>query len=691
MNSLNVFSKYIFVFILMMLPIGTLLVQFISKSNSEIEKIEKQIKDADELVRWVKSIDTNFESSKEYQTLSQLRQKLSDLKNVSTIATLIFEGNSTGSLLSQINLTLLPQVYLQLAEVNSELKKGAHFSAKYAADLKSEQVALWKQISEVQNKIIFLQRTVENEHKTLSKTSYESQLQLSQKLSANDSNTSKESLSIARKDFSNYWRMSAAAMKSESEQQLVAKQEYRLEFFAFLSILLFVSFGITLRIFFDMSSRIKKLILATKNVDPKNLNIQTAQFGVDEIGDLAQAFETMSIELKYSFKSLIQANEAKSSFIATVSHELRTPINGIVGTAHLFADTELNQEQKLFLNTIKKSSDVLLSLVNNILDISKIESGKMTTEKIEFSLQNLLLDLSDCFNFVLKEKSLSLVIDDQIPNSIFFNGDLQKIKQILLNLIGNAVKFSSSGEIRIKAEILNQTNSYANVRLSVQDQGIGIPEEKLGLLFKDFVQTDSSMARRYGGTGLGLSISKKFAKLLGGDLNVTSQQGVGSVFFIDLPLEKIAAKKISAQPQLTVSTNSLSQLDPESQMKILIAEDNEVNQMILQKFLKKWGYAYTVAANGVEVLQHVEANPFDLILMDCQMPEMDGFEATQRIRSHNNMSIRRIPIIALTANAMGDDKKRCMDVGMNSFVSKPIEPDTLLKTIQNYGPKIKVA
>lgn len=690
MNSLNVLSKYIFVFILMMLPIGTLLVQVISKTNSEIQKIEKQISSSDELILWVQSIDTNFESPTEFQSSSQLRKKLNDLKSVSTVALLAFQDNLTGSLLSQISLNLLPHLYAQMANINFQLKSSSHFTSKEVAELKSEQADLWKQISAIRSKIVFINPMVSAENDKLSKLAYDSGSDLTDNLLKASSDLLKSKLSVSRKSFSEFWRHTAKSMKTESEEQLAAKQNYRSEFIIFLSILLIVSFGTTLRIFFDMSSRIKKLILATKNVDPKNLNIQTAQFGVDEIGDLAQAFETMSIELKYSFKSLFEANEAKSSFIATVSHELRTPINGIVGTAHLFADTQLDQEQKLFLNTIKKSSDVLLSLVNNILDISKIESGKMTVERIDFSLTSLLSDLSDCFNFVLKEKSLTLVIEDQISDVVHFNGDLQKIKQILLNLIGNAVKFSGSGEIRIKAEFLNQTNNYANVRLSVQDQGIGIPSDKLGLLFKDFVQTDSSMARKYGGTGLGLSISKKFAKLLGGDLNVVSQQGKGSTFYVDLPLEKKTVRvvaPVTAQLNNTPAANE----QPYPTSHILIAEDNEVNQMILQKFLKKWGYSFVVAGNGLQVLELLENETFDLILMDCQMPEMDGFEATQKIRSHKNALVRRMPIIALTANAMGDDRKRCLDVGMNSFVPKPIEPDTLLKTIQTFGSKIKVA
>ncbi|MFZ3230383.1 MAG: response regulator [Pseudobdellovibrio sp.] len=687
MNSLNVFSKYIFVFILMMLPIGTLLVQFISKSNSEITKIEKQIVDSDELILWVQSVDTNFESPKEYQTLAQLHQKLNEMKTVSTAAILVFDSNSTGSLLSQINLTLLPQLYLILAEINSDLKKNNQISAVSIANYRQSNNSFWQQISSIESKINYLDKENYANQKNAAKNSFSSFDKLL--ASINNTQTNKSNLSEARKNFSDYWRLTAATMKFESLKQLSAKKQYQLEFIIFLSILLFVSFGITLKIFFDMSSRIKKLILATKNVDPKNLNIQTAQYGVDEIGDLAQAFETMSIELKYSFKSLIQANDAKSSFIATVSHELRTPINGIVGTAHLLADTELDPEQKLFLNTIKKSSDVLLSLVNNILDISKIESGKMTVEKIDFSLKELLIDVSDCFSFSTKEKQLNLVLEDNISDEFLFFGDLQKIKQILLNLIGNAVKFSAKGEIRIKAEVLDETKSVANIRLSIMDQGIGIPQEKIGLLFNDFVQTDSSMARKYGGTGLGLSISKKFAKLLGGDLFVSSVQGKGSVFFLELRLEKVSAHEKTIKSIMSEKLISTNNSQP---LSILIAEDNEVNQMILQKFLKKWGYAYTTANNGAEALNYIESQNFDLILMDCQMPEMDGFEATRRIRTHANPLTRGTPIIALTANAMGDDKKRCLDIGMNSFVSKPIDPEVLKKTIESYArPILKIA
>jgi len=686
MNSLNVFSKYIFVFILMMLPIGTLLYQFQSKTSFEVEKIQKQIKDSDELMTWVKNSGASSESRSHFLNSQQINQKLHELKNVNTIAKLIFEGNATGSLLSEINLNLLPAMYQQMALINGELNKSS-FDQKYLAKLIANQNDLWADISRIHEKIQFLDKVTKKSLDNLRKTIFLTTEDLSKSINQSRRKQADQQFTDLTKSFLAYWNASAAAVKTEAQQQLSEKQQYRLDFFLFLGILLLVSFGITLRIFFDMSLRIKKLIGATKNVDPKNLNINTAEFGVDEIGDLAQAFETMSIELKYSFKSLIQANEAKSSFIATVSHELRTPINGIVGTAHLMADTKLDSEQKLFLNTIKKSSDVLLSLVNNILDISKIESGKMTIERIDFDHKILLSDMAECFSFTMKEKSLRFVIDDTIEPNVLFHGDLQKIKQMLLNLIGNAVKFSSAGEIRLKAEILNNSGPLAHVRFSVQDQGIGIPEEKMGLLFNDFVQTDSSMARKYGGTGLGLSISKKFAKLLGGDLNVTSTFGKGSTFFIDLPMEK----KLAPAPVIAKAEAPIVQNSALPTMKILIAEDNEVNQMILQKFMKKWGYQFQVAANGHQVIDAVIKENFDLVLMDCQMPEMDGFEATKKIRSHGSSDVRRLPIIALTANAMGEDKQRCADVGMNAFVSKPIEPELLLQTIQSFSPKIKVA
>lgn len=682
MNSLNVFSKYILVIILMMLPIGALLSQFMTITDQEILKLNLQAKESQELIKWVEGVDTNFDNPKEFQTLEQLNKRLIELKNVSVLALTLFQGNSIGTILSELNLNLNPHLYKQLAELNHALKNANSIDLKNSEQIKKNINLVLNQIQLSTNKLSFL-----NEKNK--KTFFELQRKAFLDLNNLNSNINSNNLSNARISFSKYWRFSASMMPEETKQQIEVKRKYQNDFYVLLGVLLAISFGITLKIFFDMSSRIKKLILVTKNKDPKNLNIQTGQFGVDEIGDLAQAFETMSIELKYSFKNLIQANDAKSSFIATVSHELRTPINGIVGTSHLLADTNLDSEQKLYVNTIKKSSDVLLSLVNNILDISKIESGKMPLEKIEFNLKNLLVDISDCFSYVAKEKKLHLVVDDQIPNNIVFSGDQQKIKQILLNLTGNAIKFSHNGEIKIQAVVLDKTRTTATIRLSIQDQGIGIAEDKINLLFNDFVQTDSSMARKYGGTGLGLSISKKFAKLMGGDLYVTSQAGVGSNFYLEIPLEIIQGSETKT-PDL--SAQNYHNEVPTSSKHILIAEDNDVNQMIFQKFLKKWGYTFQIANNGLEAVQFVETEKFDLILMDCQMPEMDGFEATQKIRENPKLEIRNIPIIALTANAMGDDKKRCLDFGMNAFVSKPIEPELLKAEIENLTrPILKIA
>lgn len=694
MNSLKVFYKYLLVVILMMLPIGSLLFKVLGDSYSEMARVEKQVKETKKFFYWADSISADikilFESSSEegsYQSsLSNFKNNRLGLKDLYLSSTLLLSGNESGLFLSHVSLNLIPEQFAILSELNS-VNQNNEKKSSFFAEAKQNSSTLWAQTLAVHPHLKEKDPKMAEEFLASARTTQQEMddLFLAFDKKQNPEKIRKE-LENVRQKLSSFWKVTISQIQSQTESRLQEAKKALYLYISIVSLLLLISLGFTLNIFFDMSRRIKKLIEVTKNVDPKKMNIQTAQFGDDEIGDLAQSFETMSIELKENFKKIVFANEAKSSFVAMISHELRTPINGIIGTTNLISDTNLDDEQRLYVNTIKKSSDVLLTLINNILDISKIESGKMTTEMINFDVSALLKDVNDCFGFIAQQKKLSLSIDSLIKSNFHLKGDMHKIKQIIFNLISNALKFTSKGEIRVKARILEEDDAYCKISIAVQDQGIGIAPENLGKLFSDFVQTDSSMARKFGGTGLGLSLSKKFARLMGGDLFVKSELGVGSEFWVELPLLKAPADSLPAeQPKLSEMTNGLG-LNKFQKVKILIAEDNDVNQMILQKYLKKWGYDFSSAFNGKEALDKVLNDPdIGLILMDCQMPEMDGLESTRQIRQSHEQRVRFIPIIALTANALEEDKSNCLQAGMNSFVSKPIDPLVLKKEIDLYS------
>ncbi len=686
MNSLKVVYKYLLVVVMMMLPIGSLLFKFSSESYSETLRIEKQAKETKKFFAWSENLNLDAKAILENPSGSD-QQKASTanfnsnrlgLKDLSLSSMLLLDGNDTGLILSHAVLNLIPEQYDVLIQLNS-LHNSAEIKQKYSTT--------WSQI-------LALQPKLSERNKLLGEAFYSDARAAQQKFDAVISGLDRKSkldlkvgLEGARKELETFWNKTIQALQTETIIKLEETKKYIFLYATIVGVLLLFSLGFTLNIFFDMSGRIKKLIEVTKNVDPKQMNIQTAQFGDDEIGDLAQSFETMSIELKETFKKIVYATEAKSSFVAVISHELRTPINGIIGSTNLLiSETKLDEEQSLFVNTIKKSSDVLLTLINNILDISKIESGKMTTEQINFDMSTLLKDINDCFGFIAQEKKLSLSIDSNLPPQFLYKGDMHKIKQIIFNLVSNALKFTTAGEIKIKARIIEESDSFCRVSLSVIDQGIGIAPEHLGKLFNDFVQTDSSMARKFGGTGLGLSLSKKFARLMGGDLFVKSEHGVGSEFWVEIGLEKIHVDSVRAKVPVVAAKMDGTFAGIDQNIKILIAEDNDVNQMILQKYLKKWGYRFASAVNGREVLEIIQADPsIGLILMDCQMPEMDGLEATRLIRQSSEQRIRFVPIIALTANALEEDKENCLKAGMNSFISKPIDPNLLKSEIDLFN------
>lgn len=397
---------------------------------------------------------------------------------------------------------------------------------------------------------------------------------------------------------------------------------------------------------------------------------------------LEQRIAQRTEELEQAMHRALAASQAKSEFLANISHELRTPMNGVIGMLDVVLQGAVTPEQRDQLETAKRSAYFLLAIVNDLLDVSKIEAGKMAIERIAFDLRALIRDCIECHAPAAARKGIELnsSLAASVPD--FVTGDPLRIRQIITNLLSNAIKFTERGRVQLDVSTTPLPLGLIELQMHVSDTGPGIPADKLGLIFEKFTQADNSISRRFGGAGLGLAITRKLVELHGGAIRVRSEVGRGSVFSFTLLCERAQRPASSAAPDTPIETHAaaLAPIRP----RILVVEDNAINQKVVTAILAKRRFDFAVAGDGQEAISALAAaeRPFSLILMDVQMPNLDGLEATRIIRGDARWA--HIPIIAMTAHAMNGDRERCLRAGMNDYLSKPVHAAHLMEVVDKY-------
>jgi signal transduction histidine kinase/CheY-like chemotaxis protein/HPt (histidine-containing phosphotransfer) domain-containing protein len=469
--------------------------------------------------------------------------------------------------------------------------------------------------------------------------------------------------------------------------------------------LLFASIGVLA--FITIYLLVNKLVLKPSQRIVKVMELQSYKNKIatgfkpeHELGLIGQTFdqlaETLNAREQALKLALLKAQEAsttKSQFLASMSHEIRTPMNGVIGMLNLLDNEPLTAKQKRYTQVAKSSADSLLNLINDILDVSKIEAGKLNIEMIDFDIHHLFSDFATSMSHRIQNPNLKLIVDIDDLQETIVQGDPGRIRQILTNLVGNAIKFTQQGSITVTAKLTptlteGDLNDELMLHCDIQDTGIGIAKDKLNQLFDLFTQADSSTTREYGGTGLGLSIVKQLCQLMRGDIEVSSEINRGSLFSFSILLQKSSTQLITDQSKDFTSKTPINVSFPTGS-KILLAEDNKTNQLVALGILESLNLQVDIAEDGQQAIEMLKKHDstYSVILMDCQMPVMDGFTTTHKIRSGEaGKEISDIPIIAMTANAMQGDRDKCLQAGMNGYVAKPINESVLFETLSHWLP-----